>query len=67
MTRSCCPACRLRFDRATATVLASCPVCGAPLDEVADVAELVGYRLADAAPQPEATAAVARTRVDPTR
>lgn len=46
MTRSCCPSCRLRFTRAAAAALVACPSCGDPLEEVGDVVELVGYRLA---------------------
>ena len=31
MTRSCCPACRMRFSRATAASLRSCPFCAGPI------------------------------------
>lgn len=31
MTRSCCPACRMRFSRATAVSLRSCPFCAGPI------------------------------------
>lgn len=43
MTRSCCPACRLRFARED-PALASCPFCAAPLQTL-PAAALVGYQL----------------------
>jgi hypothetical protein len=44
MTRSCCPSCRLRFSRATASHLTACPFCAQPLHDVAPAAVL-GYKL----------------------
>ena len=44
MTRSCCPSCRLRFSRATASHLAACPFCATALQDLAPSAVL-GFRL----------------------
>jgi hypothetical protein len=44
MTQSCCPTCRLRFSRATAAHLVTCPFCAAPLATLAADAAL-GFRL----------------------
>jgi hypothetical protein len=44
MTRSCCPSCRLRFSRATASHLAACPFCAHPL-ELVPAAAVVGFKL----------------------
>jgi hypothetical protein len=44
MTRSCCPSCRLRFSRATATTLRHCPFCAGPVEQVAATA-VMGFRL----------------------
>jgi hypothetical protein len=44
MTRSCCPSCRLRFSRVTATTLRHCPFCAGPVEQLAATA-LVGFRL----------------------
>ena len=44
MTRSCCPSCRLRFSRATASHLAACPFCATALQDLAPSA-LLGFRL----------------------
>ncbi|HMJ32537.1 MAG TPA: hypothetical protein VK501_01370 [Baekduia sp.] len=44
MTRSCCPSCRLRFSRATATQLAACPFCAQPLQLVPS-ASVLGFKL----------------------
>jgi hypothetical protein len=44
MTRSCCPSCRLRFSRATASHLVACPFCAQPLHLVAPAAAL-GFKL----------------------
>jgi hypothetical protein len=44
VTRACCPACRLRFSRATAVHLAACPFCGEPLATLA-AASALGFRL----------------------
>jgi hypothetical protein len=44
MTRSCCPSCRLRFSRVTATTLRHCPFCAGPVAQVS-AADLVGFRL----------------------
>ena len=57
MTRSCCPSFRLRFTHAAAAFLVACPSCGEGLYEVDDVAQLVGYRLADDLPEYEVMAA----------
>jgi hypothetical protein len=44
MARSCCPSCRLRFSRATASHLVACPFCATALQELAPSA-LLGFRL----------------------
>lgn len=44
MTRSCCPSCRLRFSRATATHLRSCPFCAGPID-LLPASAVVGFSL----------------------
>lgn len=44
MTRSCCPPCRLRFSRATATHLRSCPFCAGPV-HLLPASEIVGFSL----------------------
>jgi hypothetical protein len=41
----------LRFTHAAAAVLVACPSCGEGLYDVDDVAELVGYRLANDLPE----------------
>jgi hypothetical protein len=43
MTRSCCPACRLRFSREN-SALVSCLFCAGPLHAL-PAAALVGYKL----------------------
>lgn len=44
MTRSCCPSCRLRFSRATATHLRSCPFCAGPV-HLLPASAIVGFSL----------------------
>ena len=44
MTRSCCPSCRLRFSRATASHLVTCPFCAGALQDLAPSA-MLGFRL----------------------
>lgn len=44
MTQVCCPSCRLRFNRAAAAYLVSCPQCGAPLLPVA-TEHVLGFQL----------------------
>ncbi|MHB8691045.1 MAG: hypothetical protein ACYDHH_07335 [Solirubrobacteraceae bacterium] len=60
MTHACCPACRLRFNRATAAHLTACPACGGPLKPLAELDAALGFRLfqlEDASPElPEAIA-----------
>jgi hypothetical protein len=62
MTRSCCPSCRLRFSRATATTLRHCPFCAGPIEQVS-AAALVGFRLVAvddlSAEEPDVAVAVA--------
>ena len=58
MTRTCCPACRLRFTTATASGLADCPTCGEPLSS-ASSAELVGFSLWLEEPPPPTFADIA--------
>lgn len=48
MTRACCHSCRLRFTRAAAASLATCPICDMPLDRAALAGGLMGFRLHDA-------------------
>jgi hypothetical protein len=61
MTRSCCPACRLRFSRATASSIRSCPFCAGPIAEVS-AAEAIGMRLVAIEPLlHDEPAAIART------
>jgi len=71
MTRSCCPSCRLRFTHAAAAVLVACPSCGEGLYDVDDVAQLVGYRLANDLPESQvidaALVAALRNPSDPVR
>jgi hypothetical protein len=45
MTNVCCPTCRLRFTRAAAAYLVSCPECGEPPQSVAGLDAVVGFRL----------------------
>ncbi|MCW3001790.1 MAG: hypothetical protein JWQ20_1088 [Conexibacter sp.] len=44
MTRSCCPSCRLRFSRQTASHLVACPFCAQPLDQL-PAAAAIGFKL----------------------
>jgi transcription initiation factor IIE alpha subunit len=44
MTQACCPACHLRFSRATAVHLAACPFCGEPLERIAPL-DALGFKL----------------------
>jgi hypothetical protein len=46
MTQVCCPSCRLRFTRAAAAYLASCPECGEPPQPISSAEMVLGYRLA---------------------
>jgi hypothetical protein len=59
MIRSSCPTCRLRFTRATAARLASCPFCAKPLQNE-PAADVLGYRLLSIepllGPEPDALA-----------
>jgi hypothetical protein len=47
MSHLCCPSCRLRFDRAAAAHVTTCPECGRRLITLTDGASLVGFRLFD--------------------
>ena len=44
MTRTTCPACRLRYTAAFAAALSSCPFCGGPL-ATRTTEQSLGYRL----------------------
>jgi hypothetical protein len=70
MTHACCPDCRVRFTRAAAAQLLACPSCGrAPLDAVS-AADLLGYRLlnaAQSAPEAAARAVAVSPGVEPPR
>lgn len=57
MTHSCCTSCRLRFTRAAAAVLDSCPSCGDRLSIAGGASELIGFRLAADEPEAQAMAA----------
>ena len=48
MTHTCCPTCRLRFERAAAAHLADCPHCGGLLARLPGAHALMGFRLARA-------------------
>jgi hypothetical protein len=45
MTRVCCPSCRLRFTRAAAAYLVTCPECGQPPQPVSGAELALGYQL----------------------
>lgn len=60
MARSCCPSCRLRFSRATATHLRSCPFCAGPL-QMRPASEVVGLKLVAVDPLLDDEPAVARS------
>lgn len=45
MTQVCCPGCGVRFSRATAAHLVSCPDCGQPTQKVPSAEHALGYRL----------------------
>lgn len=47
MTQVCCPGCGVRFSRATAAHLLSCPQCGQPTQTLPTAEHALGYRLAD--------------------
>jgi hypothetical protein len=47
MTHLCCPSCRLRFDRAAAAQLTTCPECSRRLIMLEDRSSLMGFRLFD--------------------
>jgi hypothetical protein len=66
MTHTCCPTCRLRFDRAAVAHLADCPHCGGLLARLAGAHEAVGFRLdhADALDASPIASAAALTRPD---
>jgi hypothetical protein len=53
MSHLCCSPCRLRFDRAAAAQLTSCPECSRRLTELADRASLLGFRLFDPLENPQ--------------
>jgi hypothetical protein len=48
MTHTCCPSCRLRFERAAAAHLADCPQCGGSLTRLPGAHWVIGFRLAHA-------------------
>jgi hypothetical protein len=52
MNHLCCPSCRLRFDRAAAAHLTTCPECSRRLILLADRSSLIGFRLFDALDDP---------------
>jgi hypothetical protein len=60
MTRSCCPSCRLRFSRATATHLRSCPFCAGPV-ELLPASAVVGFSLVAIDPLLDDDPAIAET------
>jgi hypothetical protein len=72
MTQSCCPTCRLRFSRATAAHLVTCPFCAAALASLPAGAAL-GFRLlamdglAADAPPDEPSIAISVTLPPPDR
>jgi predicted amidophosphoribosyltransferase len=45
MTHVCCPDCRLRFTPAGAAYLVACPRCGEPLQTLAGLERMVGFRV----------------------
>jgi hypothetical protein len=45
MTHVCCPNCRLRFTPADTAYLAACPECREPLQILAGVEGMIGFRL----------------------
>lgn len=45
MTHTCCRDCRLRLAPADAPHLVTCPECGEPLQTLAGLDELLGFRL----------------------
>jgi hypothetical protein len=53
MTRVCCPSCRLRFNRAAAAYLVTCPQCGSHLDQVSGAQHTLGFRLFEPDELPE--------------
>jgi hypothetical protein len=60
MTRSCCPSCRLRFSRATAAHLRSCPFCAGPVDML-PASAIIGFSLVAIDSLPEDEPAIAET------
>jgi hypothetical protein len=47
MTQACCPSCRLRFSRASAAHIETCPRCTQPLHRIASARDALGYPLFD--------------------
>ena len=68
MTQVCCPGCGVRFSRATAAHLVSCPQCGQPAETVPSAEHVLGYRLAEwPADEPAIAVAVAVAPPGPPR
>jgi hypothetical protein len=60
MTQACCPSCRLRFSRASAAHLETCPRCTQPLHRIASAQDALGYALFDISdPSPAVPTAIA--------
>jgi hypothetical protein len=60
MARSCCPSCRLRFSRATAAHLRSCPFCAAPV-HLLPASAILGFSLVAIDPLLDDEPAIAET------
>jgi hypothetical protein len=59
MTQACCPSCRLRFSRAPAAHIETCPRCTQPLHRIASARDALGYPLFDISdPRPAVPTAV---------
>lgn len=64
MSNAGCATCRLRFTRADAAHLSNCPLCAQPVQQFANLEQIIGFRLHKQEPSDE-PARVAISLPDP--